>query len=557
MIGETDAAVNAKREYTEFVRFSKGPQQKTTSNHIRFEENPASLSVSGLTGCTSIIVISRRGAWASHIWERVFSDGLNAEEMSINRVHRGEGTDSLIHPFGIDDLRNKPREGARGVMFGDNSDLADAPDLHVFIVTPRPRVPQYIDIPPDHRFYTEDEYRDNPIANAHLPPLYPNNIRQIRSDLRFTLGAHVPIQVISYAPRVMTQAQAMELDNPDLTEGRRREVMGNIAIRMFDPENQSSRGKVLIQYRPASDCNDKARWRIWVEDRDVQAEAEWKPETDQLFVEYEDQEMKEKRMKEGPEGKKGSEGKMGPKGKKGPKACPVKPGDGDGKSASKGTLKPTATRRGDTTSAATLSNPSLKCTKDADCNGPDQRCNSGKKGVCNKHKRFQCQKPPKTTKPASKTTTKELKTRTKAPKTKTKVSKPTTKGFKTTISLSKPTTAAPGPKSDSPRKPLERGPQRCNDEDDFPGHSDVHGTDVYWGAQNVCNNEEKALGPGDKFERNEIGFYKRSNLKFRVTWIGDCTTEEDKQAINVPSPPNQSGTPLCVQLFYENYGKCE
>lgn len=41
-----------------------------TSSRVRaFEQDSFSMGVQGLVGCTSVIVVSRRGVWMSHIWE--------------------------------------------------------------------------------------------------------------------------------------------------------------------------------------------------------------------------------------------------------------------------------------------------------------------------------------------------------------------------------------------------------------------------------------------------------------------------------------------------------
>ncbi len=41
-----------------------------TSSHITtFEDRVASAAVTGLHGCTSVVIISRRGVWLTHIWE--------------------------------------------------------------------------------------------------------------------------------------------------------------------------------------------------------------------------------------------------------------------------------------------------------------------------------------------------------------------------------------------------------------------------------------------------------------------------------------------------------
>ncbi|RYP14251.1 hypothetical protein DL765_006502 [Monosporascus sp. GIB2] len=66
-----------------------------------------------------------------------------------------------------------------------------------------------------------------------------------------------------------------------------------------------------------------------------------------------------------------------------------------------------------------------------------------------------------------------------------------------------------------PYMPLKLGPQGCNNEADFPGHQDIHGNDVYWGADVTCINEKDELGPGDTWERQIRGIWKGSTSTFK------------------------------------------
>jgi hypothetical protein len=42
----------------------------SSSQFTAFDEAEHNIFVKGLEGCTSVIVVSRKGAWASHFWER-------------------------------------------------------------------------------------------------------------------------------------------------------------------------------------------------------------------------------------------------------------------------------------------------------------------------------------------------------------------------------------------------------------------------------------------------------------------------------------------------------
>lgn len=60
---------------------------QTTANFIAFADRPASIALLGLRGCVSVLVISTKGCWMSHIWE---GEG-------IKRVAVGQGVDALVN----------------------------------------------------------------------------------------------------------------------------------------------------------------------------------------------------------------------------------------------------------------------------------------------------------------------------------------------------------------------------------------------------------------------------------------------------------------------------
>lgn len=281
--GEIRDATDPLRANGRIVRLPTDVET-TTSNYVVFGDMVTSLSVKGLFGCTSIIVISRRGAWASHIWESAFNSDHAFQEMGIRKVHKGDGVNNVLHPFGIDDLRNQKNVGDRGLIFGDKTDPKDNPDLHVFIVTPRQRVKDMTET--DGKFYwTKDRIRENPNANADKPPLYPQRLNQIRTSFKNTFGSDVPIQIIDYSPRIGSAADSKALATAEKNGDTKLkdELKANAVSKLADEDCKSPRGKVLVQYRPANDCHEKAKWRIWVEDRDVQGQAEWDPSPSQFF----------------------------------------------------------------------------------------------------------------------------------------------------------------------------------------------------------------------------------------------------------------------------------
>lgn len=57
----------------------------TTARVIEFKDQPATIALRGLTGCTSVAVISERGAWVAHIWDAAFA-GQSPDKSSFDDV---------------------------------------------------------------------------------------------------------------------------------------------------------------------------------------------------------------------------------------------------------------------------------------------------------------------------------------------------------------------------------------------------------------------------------------------------------------------------------------
>lgn len=262
--------------YSDLVELSTGIET-TTSKHITFGPNFRQLVVTGLWGCTSIIVVSRRGAWASHIWQDAFESNPVFQTMAINKVHVGDGTDP--HEFGIDELMNRANDSPRGVIFGDNTNSDDKPNVKVIIVTPRKAVALT-----DKSGFTSDIVRDNPHVNFREPPTYGDRVLAIEADLKNTFGQDVPIEVVTYAPRVETNEQSDQLNlmhnfGQTAREADKREEVKRM---LTDREVRSHRGKAIVQYRPSTSCH-KAEWRIFVETMIVKEPDSWDPSPTQSY----------------------------------------------------------------------------------------------------------------------------------------------------------------------------------------------------------------------------------------------------------------------------------
>ncbi|KAK2733531.1 hypothetical protein CKAH01_08326 [Colletotrichum kahawae] len=272
MIGETWEIVETQvPNDAKEVKLTKAEHgdHVTSHNWISFEDKVGAISVHGLWGCTSVVVLSRRGAWASHIWEKAFSSPIEDDFTlrAIMDLHSGAGTNdesTEYREWGIDDLRYQPDAGDRGIIFGDGTPADNDLPIQVFIFTPRERPPSSA---------TDDVRKDPNYMTGGF--LYGPRIAQLHAHLHGTFSAtstQVRVDVIDYAPRTKVEKWEGPDERPDTPD-----ELGDTNIR-------ESRGKMLIQYQPAPDCTGKASWRLWVEGRQLEGRtASWDPASNQIF----------------------------------------------------------------------------------------------------------------------------------------------------------------------------------------------------------------------------------------------------------------------------------
>lgn len=204
----------------------------TTFNHIVFGAQPETLGVAGLFGCASAFVISRRGAWMSHFWEQDFDgtdpDGDYFREHVLDALTTGVGNEPPI-PFlnwaPLGELHNNDENGYLGHLFDDDS------NPQVFVAYPRMRI-----MLPDGTFSNDEN------AGSDQVMQWPDHVQKIVERLH-DIFPTVMIRGLAYSPMVNAGAT--------------------------DPEFDTHRGKILIQYQPAHDCDDPphARWRIFAHGR--------------------------------------------------------------------------------------------------------------------------------------------------------------------------------------------------------------------------------------------------------------------------------------------------
>ncbi|MBE3050441.1 hypothetical protein IMZ48_49695 [Candidatus Bathyarchaeota archaeon] len=252
-------------------------EPRTTSELVNFADQPASLALPHLIGCTSIIVVSNKGAWANHIWEMpgftaeksgdwdendVFTedggymhpgtaervDEFPTEEQleyfqahAIKTLHTQYDGDSEGHASGLDDLRGE------GNMFEDNS----YPKVFMFIPYARNS-----DVPAWDKGGRPSPRGDDGTTSFN---------DQIRGELKKIFGDNLQINEVLY--RTAANVDSEEYDAGDTTY-------------------TNTMGRALVQYQPGdgSDCdNSKAKWRIFFEGNQEahSTDGEWDPEDKQ------------------------------------------------------------------------------------------------------------------------------------------------------------------------------------------------------------------------------------------------------------------------------------
>ncbi|KAF7515117.1 hypothetical protein G7054_g14750 [Neopestalotiopsis clavispora] len=240
-----------------FAEINAQDNMMTTSATIMFKDKVLSLAVEGLWGCTSVIVVSRRGAYASHIWEPSFNyetdqDRQLFQERAINQLRNGLGASDPNNPYGLDDLMGGNEDQTK--IFGGEG--VDDPHTQVFFVAPRPRVPIF----DQNNQATPDNVRQDENANAGQLAFGPR-LDDIRDSLSFLDTSD--FTTVEYSPKVLSFQKLMSNPSP-------QDVMKDLG----DESRTDHRGKVYLQYQPAkTQCGDQAgrqaAWRLFVEGNPV------------------------------------------------------------------------------------------------------------------------------------------------------------------------------------------------------------------------------------------------------------------------------------------------
>ncbi|KXH54223.1 hypothetical protein CSAL01_02285 [Colletotrichum salicis] len=262
--------------------------------------SPKSLS-SAIFGCTSVDVVSQRGAWMSHIWERDMTQPDRFRKSILQEMLFGleEGDPAeRFFKYGLENLRGIPKLAPEGVMFGDFSENENGNkgnkkssrdvNTRAFIVTARER-PERMR---GGEIIPESEFIDDINLNTGTRHAR-QHADQLADMLREVLDG-IPVEIVDYSPSLVPKELYLKFRK--LEDERRKakrektpeeKSQRNKGVFLYQIKAQygTPRGKLLLQYRPAKTCNDKAAWRLWIENQEVGSRTdEWAPASNQIFL---------------------------------------------------------------------------------------------------------------------------------------------------------------------------------------------------------------------------------------------------------------------------------
>lgn len=221
----------------------------SSSNFIEFGDTAVSMAVSGMFGCTSAVVISRKGAWASHIWdEHGFLANLN--DPSGLETMIGEVSASLW--FGDCVEANAYRQ----LLDGDDS--GDLPGLSQFALTGEALDAERDDV--HILLITSTRVMDRSAQYSYPELVYAleDRLAKIWQNAPDTQKAVYRYHSIwDWFPQLKHDVQFGDAE----AKIRARQIKDDLLYK-------HGYGKVVIQYDPSQstcDAGDMAIWRVYID----------------------------------------------------------------------------------------------------------------------------------------------------------------------------------------------------------------------------------------------------------------------------------------------------
>ncbi|KAF3808877.1 hypothetical protein GCG54_00011068 [Colletotrichum gloeosporioides] len=253
LFNDTDEGEEAAQEYY----YSELP---VSTEFLIFEDEVQSLAIDRMVGCDAIILVSRLGAFVCHFYEGSWNSDRNIDDL-MRICYYGRPEDDPMHEwaqYGIDNVRDHPEEGKRGIILGDQDPDAeedDFEDIIAFVITPRVR--------PNIWIIDRDGPRIRPDEEILAPDIMAGSLRyatdRVNRVKKILTGifVDVPINTIDYPPAMLPYAEWSRLEALEDTFAFAEALQDSI----FD----TPRGKILLQYKPAPSCDQEVEVRLFVD----------------------------------------------------------------------------------------------------------------------------------------------------------------------------------------------------------------------------------------------------------------------------------------------------
>ena len=208
-----------------YVPLRQDPQHPSSAIYYDLQDEAFGVAVGGLFGCTSVIIMSTKGVWMSHLWEQP-SFNLPGRTAAENQ---GNFTNQVINVLGPGD--GTPEFPGLNQYVGPNGPFGPGTNAFAAILTPRNRI--------------------NPQAGVYM---YDNMVRQIATTVSQIFGGGTPA-IYDYTPR------SDEFSQQWSASGK--------AIFQYDPVQARCTGTqegLLTQY---------AAERLWIQDNPTYSYFYW------------------------------------------------------------------------------------------------------------------------------------------------------------------------------------------------------------------------------------------------------------------------------------------
>ncbi|KAF4880390.1 hypothetical protein CGCSCA1_v000675 [Colletotrichum siamense] len=213
IFNDTDEGEEAAREYY----YSELP---VSTEFLIFEDEVQSLAIDRMVGCDAIILVSRLGAFVCHFYQGSWDSDRHMDDLMRFCYYGRPENDPMREwaQYGIDNVRDHPEEGKRGIILGDQDSDAeedDFEDIVAFIITPRVRPNIWI-IDRDGPRVIPDEEILAPDVMAGRLRYAPDRVNRVKLILT-GIFLDIPIKTIDYPPAMLPYAEWSRLEALDDT----------------------------------------------------------------------------------------------------------------------------------------------------------------------------------------------------------------------------------------------------------------------------------------------------------------------------------------------------